>query len=186
MKVGFTMNLKLQLREAAPVWNGSADRSMSFYVRASRYRGLLHFVVYRVLGNPERADIAVENCLFSASHRVTAFDCEGALRSWLVRIAIDQALAILHGRSIREHRRDWSLQEQDSVALIAMKCNSRFSSVAPAVEAIARMVLSALTDRPKVATPSQILTIIGMLESYPPALRPASNSVDGNTTKEKS
>jgi DNA-directed RNA polymerase specialized sigma24 family protein len=186
VKVGFTMNLKLQLREAAPVWNGSADRSMSFYVRASRYRGLLHFVVYRVLGNPERADIAVENCLFSASHRVTAFDCEGAFRSWLVRIAIDQALAILHGRSIREHRRDWSLQEQDNVALIAMKCNSRFSSVAPAVEAIARVDLSALTDRPKVATPSQILTIIGMLESYPPALRPASNSVDGNTTKEKS
>ncbi len=118
--------------------------SMSFYVRASRYRGLLHFVAYRVLGNPDRADIAVENCLFSASHRVAAFDCEGAFRSWLVRIAIDQALAILHGRSIREHRRDWSLQEQDSVALIAMKCNSRFSSFAPAVEAIARVDLSDL------------------------------------------
>jgi hypothetical protein len=51
------------------------------------------------------------NCLFSASNRVTAFDREGAFRSWLVRIAIDEALAILHGSSIREHRRDWSLQE---------------------------------------------------------------------------
>jgi hypothetical protein len=28
-----------------------------------------------------------------------------------------------------------------------------------------------LADRPKVATASQILTIIGMLESHPPALR---------------
>jgi len=177
--------LKPQLHEATPVWKDSADRSMAFYVRASRYRGLLHFVAYRVLGNPDRADIAVENCLFSASHRVTAFDCEGAFRSWLVRIAIDQALAILHGRSIREHRRDWSLQEQDSVALIAMKCNSRFSSLASAVEAIARVDLSDLADRPSVATPSQILTIIGILVSYPPALRPASNSVDGNATKEK-
>jgi len=38
-----------------------------FYVRANRdiYRGLLHFVAYRVLGNPDRADIVVENCLFS-------------------------------------------------------------------------------------------------------------------------
>ena len=157
---------------------------MAFYVRASRYRGLLHFVAYRVLGNPDRADIAVENCLFSASHLVTAFDCEGAFRSWLVRIAIDQALAILHGRS-SEHWRNWSLQAQDSVALIAMKCNSRFSSLASAVEAIARVDLSDLADRPSVATPSQILTIIGILVSYPPALRPASNSVDGNATKEK-
>ncbi len=141
-----TLKLKLQLHEAAPVWKGSADRSMSFHVRASRYRGLLHFVAYRVLGNPDRADIAVENCLLSASHFVMAFDCEGAFRSWLVRIAIDQALAILHGRSIREHRRDWSLQEQDSVALIAMKCNSRSSSAAPAVEAIAGVDLSNLAD----------------------------------------
>jgi hypothetical protein len=134
-----------------------------------------------VLGDPDRADIAVENCLFSASHHVTTFDCEGAFRSWLVRIALDQALAILHGRSIREHRRDWSPQEQGkSVALMVMKCNSRFSSVvAPAVEAIARVDLSDLADRPGVATPSQILTIIGILLSYPPALHPASNSVDG-------
>jgi DNA-directed RNA polymerase specialized sigma24 family protein len=88
------------------VLKSPADKSTSFYVRASRYRGLLHFVAYRVLGDPDRADIAVKNCLFAASHRVTAFDCEGAFRSWLVRIAVDQALAILHGRTIREHRRD--------------------------------------------------------------------------------
>jgi len=177
--------LKPQLHEATPVWKDSADRIMAFYVRASRYRGLLHLVAYRVLGNPDRADLAVENCLFSASHSVTTFDCEGAFRSWLVRIAIDQALAILHGRSIREHRRDRSLQEQESDASIAMKCNLRFSSVAPAVEAIARVDLSDFADRPSVAIPSQILTIIETLVSYPPVMRPASNSVDGNATKEK-
>jgi len=64
-----------------------------------------------VLGSPDRAAIAVENCLFSACHYVPAFDCEGAFRSWLVRLAIDEALAILHGRSIPEHRREWLLQE---------------------------------------------------------------------------
>jgi hypothetical protein len=105
-----TSKLKPQWHEAAAVWKSSTDESMSFYVQASRYRGLLHFVACRVLGNPDRADIAVENCLFSASHRVTALDCEGAFRSRLVRMVIDQALVMLHGRSIPEHRRDWSLQ----------------------------------------------------------------------------
>jgi len=105
------LNLKLQLNEANPIWKDSADNRMSSYVRASRYRGLLHFVAYRVLGDSDRADIAVENCLFSVSHRITVFDCEGAFRSWLIRVVIDEALAILHGRSIPERRPDWSLQE---------------------------------------------------------------------------
>ena len=106
-----TLNLKLHSHEAIPVSRVLADNRRSSYVRASRYRRLLHFVAQRVLGNPDRADIAVENCLFSASRHVPAFDCEGAFRSWLVRLAIDEALAILHGRSIPDDRRDWSRQE---------------------------------------------------------------------------
>jgi Sigma-70 region 2 len=106
VKVGFTLNLNLQLDEAAPVWKGSADGRMSLYVRASQYRRLLHFVAHRVLGNPDGADIAVENCLYSASRRATPFDCEGAFRSWLVRIAIDEALAMLHGKNIPQHGRE--------------------------------------------------------------------------------
>ncbi len=111
MKVRSTLNLKLHSDEAIPVSRVLADNRRSSYVRASRYRPLLQSVADRVLDNPEGAAIAVENCLFSASLHVPAFDCEGAFRSWLVRIAIDEALAILHGRSIPEHRRDRSLQE---------------------------------------------------------------------------
>jgi len=111
VKVRPKLNLKLHSDEPIPASRVSADNRRSSYVRASRYRRLLHSVAHRVLGNPDRADMAVENCLFSASHCVTVFDCEGAFRSWLVRIAIDEALAILHGSSILEHRRDWSLQE---------------------------------------------------------------------------
>ena len=106
-----TLNLKLHSHEAIPVSRVSGDNRRSSYVRAWRYRRLLHSVAQHVLGNPDGADIAIENCLFSASNRVTAFDCEGAFRSWLVRLAIDEALAILHGSSIPEQRRDWSLQE---------------------------------------------------------------------------
>jgi DNA-directed RNA polymerase specialized sigma24 family protein len=89
------LNFKLYSHEPIPASRVSADNRRSSYVRASRYRRLLHSVAHRVLGNPDRAHIAVQNCLFSASHCVTAFDCEGAFRSWLVRIAIDEALAML-------------------------------------------------------------------------------------------
>ena len=106
MKVRPTLHLKLHSQEAIPVSRISADNRRPSYVRASRYRRLLHSVAHRVLGNPERADIAVHNCLYSASRHATAFDCEGAFRSWLVRIAIDEALAILHGRNVPEHRHE--------------------------------------------------------------------------------
>jgi len=102
-----TLKLKPHSHEAIPVSRVLADNHRSSYARASRYRRLLHSVAHRVLGNPDRAAIAVENCLFSASRHAPAFGCEGAFRSWLVRLAIDEALAILHGRSIPEH---WSLQ----------------------------------------------------------------------------
>jgi len=103
-----TLNVKPHLHETAPVLKDSAGESTSFYVRASRYRGLLHFVAHRVLGNSDRAHIAVQNCLDLASRDHKAFDSEGAFRGWLVRIAIDQALASLHGR-----------RSEDSIVLIA-------------------------------------------------------------------
>lgn len=63
--------------------------------RLSRYRRVLSFVAYRVLPNHEEADEAVRNCLLSASYNGPRFECEGAFRSWLVRILIDEALLIL-------------------------------------------------------------------------------------------
>jgi hypothetical protein len=111
VKVRSKLNLKLHSHEAIPVSRVSGDNRRSSYVRAWRYRRLLHSVAQHVLGNPDGADIAIENCLFSASRHVPVFDCEGAFRSWLVRLAIDEALAILHERSIPDDRRDWSRQE---------------------------------------------------------------------------
>jgi DNA-directed RNA polymerase specialized sigma24 family protein len=63
-----------------------------------RYRRLLHFVAERVLGNSNKAAIAVDNCLYGAAQHVATFNCEGTFRSWLVRLVIDEALMILHGR----------------------------------------------------------------------------------------
>jgi DNA-directed RNA polymerase specialized sigma24 family protein len=48
-----------------------------------------------VLGGDERAEDAVKNCWRSASSNPPHFEHEGAFRSWLVRILIDEALALL-------------------------------------------------------------------------------------------
>jgi DNA-directed RNA polymerase specialized sigma24 family protein len=100
------MRLKLQLCEVDPVLKSSADNRISFYVRAARYHRLLYFVADRVLGNPDRAVIAVENCLFWASRHFTTFDHEGDFRSWLVRLALEESLGILHGRKTPERRHE--------------------------------------------------------------------------------
>lgn len=66
-----------------------------FNAWSSRYHGLLYFTACRVLGGQERADDAVQKCLLAASRNPPRFDSEGAFRSWLVRILIDEALLIL-------------------------------------------------------------------------------------------
>jgi len=98
--------LKLQLREVVPVLESSADNRISFTVRAERYRRLLYFIAHRVIGDPDRAVVVVENCLLPAARDVTTFDDEGAFRNWLVRLALDESLAILHGRRMPGHRHE--------------------------------------------------------------------------------
>jgi DNA-directed RNA polymerase specialized sigma24 family protein len=71
--------------------------------RFSSYYRLLHFTACRVLGSRERADLAVEKSWLAASFNPPKFDNEGAFRSWLFRILIDEALAILR-KDLRIHR----------------------------------------------------------------------------------
>jgi DNA-directed RNA polymerase specialized sigma24 family protein len=80
-----------------PVQEGFApQRPEVFDTWFSRSRKILHFVACRVLGGPERAELAIHNCWLTASQKRPSFDREGAFRSWLVRVLIDEALAILH------------------------------------------------------------------------------------------
>ena len=72
-----------------------------FGARFLRCYRLLHFIACRVLGGPERADVAVENCRLTASRNPPRFEYEGEFRSWLLRVLIDEALAIL-----RENREE--------------------------------------------------------------------------------
>jgi hypothetical protein len=65
-------------------------------VLLSRYRRVLSLIAYRILGNHEQAEDAVQNCLRAASDRTPRFDHEGAFRSWLARVLIDEAVTILN------------------------------------------------------------------------------------------
>ncbi len=72
-------------------------------VLLSRYRRTLSLVAHRILGNQHLAEDAVQRCLLSASRNVPQFESEGAFRSWLVKVLIDEALHILHDREWVTH-----------------------------------------------------------------------------------
>jgi DNA-directed RNA polymerase specialized sigma24 family protein len=78
------------------------EHSEVFDDRFSRCRGLLHFTASRVLGGPEEAELAVQKCWLTASRNPPTFDHEGAFRSWLLRVLIDEASAILQSHIRRQ------------------------------------------------------------------------------------
>ena len=71
------------------------EHSAIFIDRFLRSYRLLHFIAGRVLGDEERSSIAIQNCWRTASRDPPHFEYVGAFRSWLVRVLIDEALAIL-------------------------------------------------------------------------------------------
>jgi len=70
-------------------------QSAVFVQRFLRSYRLLHFIACRVLGDEEKAPFAVQNCWRTASRNPPRFEYEGAFRSWLVRVLIDEALVVL-------------------------------------------------------------------------------------------
>ena len=70
------------------------EEPQTFGERFSRSYRLLYFIACRVLGE-ENAPIAIRSCWRIALCNPPHFEYEGAFRSWLVRILIDEALAIL-------------------------------------------------------------------------------------------
>jgi hypothetical protein len=76
-------------------------QSAIFVKRFFRSYGLLNFIACRVLGDEERAHVAIVKCWQATSPNPPHFEYEGAFRSWLVRVLIDEALIIFcesHGK----------------------------------------------------------------------------------------
>ena len=72
------------------------DPKSPFELHLSRNHELLYFVACRILNCPQEAEEAVKNCLRTAvSRNPPDSSSEGAVKSWLVRILIDEATLLL-------------------------------------------------------------------------------------------
>jgi RNA polymerase sigma-70 factor, ECF subfamily len=67
----------------------------------SHYYSFLHFLACRVLGSREEAQDVVQNCLLRAVRNLQQFNNEGAFRSWLARILVNEAISLLRKRRSR-------------------------------------------------------------------------------------
>ena len=81
--------------------NTAQEHPTLFAARFARARALLRFIASRVLGGNERTEEAMQSCWLAASFNPPKFEYEGAFRSWLLRILIDEALIILRAENSR-------------------------------------------------------------------------------------
>jgi RNA polymerase sigma-70 factor, ECF subfamily len=73
------------------------DRN-AFETLFSRYRPILYRLAQRILRNHEESEDAVQNCSLVAFRKMESFKYEGAFRSWLARILVNEAITILRKR----------------------------------------------------------------------------------------
>jgi len=73
------------------------DRN-AFEILFSRYRPILYRLAQRILRNHEESEDAVQNCSLVAFRKMESFKYEGAFRSWLARILVNEAITILRKR----------------------------------------------------------------------------------------
>src|SRR5258707_12780345 len=78
--------------------NGLQGDQEAFNVLFSKYRRLLYSLTSRVLHSHEEAEDAVQNSALLAFCKLPSFKHEGAFRSWLVRILVNEAVSILRQR----------------------------------------------------------------------------------------
>lgn len=65
----------------------------------SRYYSFLYYLACRVLGGREEAQDVVQNCMLRAVCNLRQFNNDGAFRSWLSRILVNEAITLLRKRS---------------------------------------------------------------------------------------
>lgn len=86
--------LALPAFDDAQIWDELQEHPAVFEARFSRCQGLLCCIACRVLGGHSEVEEAVGRCWRFASLNPPKFKYEGEFRSWLIRILIDEALAI--------------------------------------------------------------------------------------------
>jgi DNA-directed RNA polymerase specialized sigma24 family protein len=93
--------------------NSTREQHAIFVQRFLRSYRLLSFIACRVLGDEQRACIAVQNCWRTVFRNPPHFEYEGAFRSWVLRALIDEALEIV--RASQEEKDAASAAQTDAV-----------------------------------------------------------------------
>jgi DNA-directed RNA polymerase specialized sigma24 family protein len=88
-------DLPVGSRRLRPDGQSGEETQSTFELRFSSCREMLHFIACRILTSVDVAETAVRNCHLTASRNPPRFENEGAFKSWLVRILIDEATLLL-------------------------------------------------------------------------------------------
>jgi RNA polymerase sigma-70 factor, ECF subfamily len=90
--------VEVHLDDSKLVSDGLQGNGDAFEILFSRYRPILYRLAQRILRNHEESEDAVQNCSLAAFRKLTSFKYEGAFRSWLARILVNEAITILRKR----------------------------------------------------------------------------------------
>jgi RNA polymerase sigma-70 factor, ECF subfamily len=92
------MKAAAHLDDSKLISDGLQGDRNAFEILFSRYRPILYRLAQRVLRNHEESEDAVQNCSLVAFRKMETFKYEGAFRSWLARILVNEAITILRKR----------------------------------------------------------------------------------------
>ena len=87
-----------QLDDRKLISDGLQGDRNAFEILFSRYRLILYRLAQCILRNGDESEDAVQNCSLVAFRKMESFKYEGAFRSWLVRILVNEAITILRKR----------------------------------------------------------------------------------------
>jgi RNA polymerase sigma-70 factor, ECF subfamily len=93
-----TNTTEVHLDDDHLISSGLGGNREAFNVLFARYRPLLYRLACRIVRKHEEAEDAVQNCSLLAYCKLESFKNEGAFRSWLARILVNEAIAILRKR----------------------------------------------------------------------------------------
>jgi RNA polymerase sigma-70 factor (ECF subfamily) len=90
--------VEVHLDDSKLVSDGLQGDRDAFEILFSRYRPILYRLAQRILCTHEESEDAVQNCSLAAFRKLKSFRYEGAFRSWLARILVNEAITILRKR----------------------------------------------------------------------------------------
>ncbi len=96
--------VEVHLDDSKLISDGLQGDRNAFEILFSRYRPILYRLAQHILRNHEESEDAVQNCSLVAFRKMESFKYEGAFRSWLARILVNEAITILRKRTYSSER----------------------------------------------------------------------------------